>query len=90
MALDDNVDAASIGVKTKDGRVTLSGTVKTEDERRRAVQLAKETKGVLAVDDRLTLTRKPSPGLPGRILRVRPPPGSAAPATSPKKQTARR
>ena len=56
MALDDNVDAASIGVKTKDGRVTLSGTVKTEDERRRAVQLAKETKGVLAVDDRLTLS----------------------------------
>jgi hyperosmotically inducible protein len=56
MALDDTVDAARIGVKTKDGRVTLSGTVQTEDERRRAVQLAKETKGVLAVDDRLTLS----------------------------------
>jgi hypothetical protein len=57
MALDDNVSAGSIGVKTKDGRVTLSGTVKTEDERRRAVQLARETKGVLGVDDRLTLAQ---------------------------------
>jgi hypothetical protein len=56
MALDDNVGAGSVGVKTKDGRVTLSGTVRTEDERRRAVQLAKETKGVLAVDDRLTVS----------------------------------
>ena len=56
MALDDSVSAGSIGVKTKDGRVTLSGTVKTADERRRAVQLAKETKGVRAVDDRLTVS----------------------------------
>jgi hypothetical protein len=58
MALDDNVSAGSIGVKTKDGHVTLSGAVATEDERRRAVQLARETKGVLSVDDRLTLGRE--------------------------------
>ena len=56
MALDDNVTAGNIGVKTKDGRVTLSGTVTSEDERRRAVQLARETKGVLSVDDRLTMS----------------------------------
>src|SRR5215210_5800396 len=57
MALDDIVKSGSIGVKTKDGHVTLSGTVASEDERRRAVQLARETKGVLSVDDRLTLAR---------------------------------
>jgi hypothetical protein len=55
MALDDNVSAGTIGVKTKDGHVTLSGTVATPDERRRAVQLARETKGVVSVDDRLTI-----------------------------------
>jgi osmotically-inducible protein OsmY len=33
----------------------LSGTVATPDERRRAVQLARETKGVVSVDDRLTI-----------------------------------
>jgi hyperosmotically inducible protein len=55
MALDDNVTAGSIGVKTKDGHVTVSGTVASEDERRRALQLARETKGVRSVDDRLTL-----------------------------------
>jgi hypothetical protein len=57
MALDDNVSSGRIGVKTKDGHVTLSGTVASEDEHRRAVQLARETKGVLSVDDRLTLAR---------------------------------
>jgi hypothetical protein len=55
MALDDNVSAGRIGVTTKDGRVTLSGTVRNEDEHRRAVRLARETKGVLSVDDRLTV-----------------------------------
>jgi hypothetical protein len=59
MALDDNVSAGAIGVKTKDGHVTLTGSVATEDERRRAVQLARETKGVRSVDDRLTLGARP-------------------------------
>ena len=55
MALDDTLSSGRIGVKTKEGHVTLSGTVVSQQEHQRAVQLARETKGVLSVDDRLTL-----------------------------------
>jgi osmotically-inducible protein OsmY len=55
MALDDHVSASSIGVATKDGRVVLTGTVGTEDEHRRAVDLARDTKGVAGVDDRIVV-----------------------------------
>jgi hyperosmotically inducible periplasmic protein len=57
MALDDHVRASSIGVTTKDGRVTLTGTVGSDDERRRAVDLARDTKGVSGVDDRIVVRR---------------------------------
>lgn len=53
MALDDLVQARSIDVTTKDGIVTLSGTVRSARERERAVQLAKETAGVKDVVDKL-------------------------------------
>ena len=57
MALDDHVTASSIGVTTKDGRVTLTGTVGSDDERRRAIDLARDTKGVSGVDDRIVVRR---------------------------------
>jgi osmotically-inducible protein OsmY len=57
MALDDHVSASSIGVTTKDGRVTLTGTVGSDDERRRAVDLARDTKGVSGVADRIVVRR---------------------------------
>jgi hyperosmotically inducible protein len=53
MALDDLVKASAIDVDTSNGVVTLSGTVATEAERQRAVQLARETEGVRSVQDRL-------------------------------------
>ena len=53
MALDDTIEAARIDVDTTNGGVTLSGTVATEAQRTRAVQLAKETDGVREVVDRL-------------------------------------
>jgi osmotically-inducible protein OsmY len=55
MALDDTIKASGIHVETRDGAVTLTGTVGSDAERRRAVQLAKETKGVTSVTDRLTI-----------------------------------
>ncbi len=55
MALDDTVKALSINVDTADGVVTLRGTVHSEAERTRAVQLARETAGVISVTDRLTV-----------------------------------
>jgi hyperosmotically inducible periplasmic protein len=57
MTLDDLVEAARIDVDTNSGVVTLSGTVRSEAERTRALQLARETEGVTSVVDRLTIAR---------------------------------
>jgi len=53
MALDDMVSAAAIDIDTEGSVVTLSGTVRNESERARAVQLARETEGVTRVVDQL-------------------------------------
>jgi BON domain len=55
MTLDDLVEARTINVDTKDGVVTVRGRVRTEAERQRAIQLARETAGVKAVVDRLAV-----------------------------------
>ena len=53
MALDDTLDSKSIHVEFINGVVTLTGTVRTSAERKRAVDLARETKGVKSVMDRM-------------------------------------
>jgi len=58
MALDDRVSAATIDVDTAGSVVTLSGRVASQDERTRALQLAKETDGVTSVVDRLTVAAR--------------------------------
>lgn len=55
MALDDSIKALAIDVDTAGTVVTLSGTVRSEAERARAVQLARETTGVTTVNDRLVI-----------------------------------
>jgi hyperosmotically inducible protein len=55
MALDDTVKALSIDVDTKGTIVTLSGSVHSDAERAKALQLARETAGVTAVHDRLVV-----------------------------------
>jgi hypothetical protein len=55
MALDDTVGALRIDVDTVNGSVTLAGEVRSERERQRALTLARETEGVKAVVDRLTV-----------------------------------
>lgn len=56
MTLDDTIRAADINVDTAaGGAVTLTGTVRSEAERKRALQLARETAGVTSVTDRLTI-----------------------------------
>jgi len=57
MALDDLVRARSIDVTTTGQVVTLTGTVGSQAERNRALQLARETAGVTQVVDRLTVAR---------------------------------
>ena len=58
MALDDHVQARDINVDTVDGVATLSGVVASGDERKRAVQLARDTEGITRVVDKLEI-RKP-------------------------------
>ena len=55
MALDDSVDAASIDVDSDGSVVTLTGRVDTQIQKTRALQLARETKGVTSVVDRLSV-----------------------------------
>jgi hyperosmotically inducible protein len=54
-AADDTVKAYKINVDTKDGVVTLLGTVDTPAAKERAVEIAKATKGVNSVVDELTI-----------------------------------
>ena len=55
MALDDLVKARNIDVDTNGTVVTLTGFVGSEAERKRAVELAKETEGVTSVIDHLQM-----------------------------------
>jgi len=52
---DSDVSGMKIDVDTTNGVVTLQGTVPSAAERRRAVQLAKETNGVKSVKDNLKI-----------------------------------
>ena len=51
--VDDLVKGRRIDVDTRDGVVTLSGEVATEEERAQALRLARETDGVTRVEDHL-------------------------------------
>ena len=58
MALDDHVKARDINVDTSDGVATLTGIVASSDERKRALQLTRDTEGITRVVDKLEV-RKP-------------------------------
>jgi osmotically-inducible protein OsmY len=53
MTLDDTVQARDIHVDFDNGVVTLTGTVGSAAERKRAIDLARETKGVKSVRDQM-------------------------------------
>ena len=57
MALDDTVKALDIDVDTVGTTVTLSGSVATDAQRQKALQLARETEGVTQVVDQLRVRR---------------------------------
>jgi osmotically-inducible protein OsmY len=52
---DSKVSGLNIDVDTKDGVVTLNGTISNAAERRQALALARETKGVKTVKDNLKI-----------------------------------
>jgi osmotically-inducible protein OsmY len=51
LAADPDVAAIQVDVTTNESVVTLTGRVKTSDERMKAVQIARETNGVKKVND---------------------------------------
>ena len=51
LAADTETSAIKIGVETKDGIVTLSGTVPTDTEKSKAEQIARSTEGVKRVSN---------------------------------------
>ena len=55
MALDDSVNAREVNVDTVDGVVTVSGRLRSNKARDKALQLARETNGVRQVIDRTTV-----------------------------------
>lgn len=55
MALDDTVRASAIDVDTNGSIVTLTGTLSNPAEKAKALELARDTEGVTAVVDHLTL-----------------------------------
>ena len=57
MALDDHVKARAIDVDTAGSVATLSGVVASADERKRALQLARDTEGITRVVDKLEVRR---------------------------------
>jgi hyperosmotically inducible protein len=56
---DPDVAGLRIDVDTKDRMVTLIGTARTQAEKSRALQLAREVEGVLRVTDRITVEARP-------------------------------
>lgn len=55
MAADDSVKASDIDVHTKDGVVTLNGTVSSKAQADRAIAIAKEAEGVKSVTAHLVV-----------------------------------
>ena len=53
ITLDDTLEGVSLNIDTVAGVTTVNGTVRTEAQRQRVLQLARETKGVTKVIDNL-------------------------------------
>jgi hyperosmotically inducible protein len=57
MVLDDHVKARTIDVDTSGSVVTLTGVVQSNEEKERALSLARDTEGVTKVVDKLVVKR---------------------------------
>ncbi|MDQ3212114.1 MAG: BON domain-containing protein [Acidobacteriota bacterium] len=55
ITLDDTLKGSTINVDSADGVVTLTGTVRSQAQQARALQLAREAEGVKSVNDRLAV-----------------------------------
>ncbi|HVL56212.1 MAG TPA: BON domain-containing protein [Burkholderiaceae bacterium] len=55
LAVDRDAPAMSINVDTKDGNVLLTGTARTQSEKERVGQIARESRGVKAVRNEIVV-----------------------------------
>ncbi len=55
LAMEKNVSATHIKVETDNGVVKLSGTARSKDEADRAASIAKDTKGVVSVQNNIQI-----------------------------------
>jgi hyperosmotically inducible periplasmic protein len=53
-----SVDGLDVNVDVKEGRVTLSGSASSEAERTKAESIAKGTKGVMGVENKIVLKNR--------------------------------
>ena len=60
---DDTLRHTDIGVTTLNGVVTLDGTVQSDDERQRAIDIARRSSGVRQVEDKLRVIEASAPPL---------------------------
>jgi hyperosmotically inducible periplasmic protein len=58
-ASDETLKARNINVETKDHIVTLTGEVQSEQEQSRALEIARQTNGVVDVVDNITIAGEP-------------------------------
>ena len=58
LAKDADLSALRINVDTKDGRVSLYGSAPSDDAKQRAERMALAEKGVIAVDNKLTVEKR--------------------------------
>ena len=69
--LDDDVRGRNIDVDTRNGMVTLKGSVESEGERQQALSIARSTDGVTMVHDNLSVDRGAGNSLGGAGTRQR-------------------
>ena len=68
-ALDAIVDKDEVGVSASAGTVTLYGIVSSRDAKRRAIEIARETKGVRFVNADIKVLRRKERPVPRRRYR---------------------
>src|SRR5262249_23390546 len=59
---DDDIDASEISVEVKNGEATLSGTVNSREEKRRAEEIAERAPGVRDVQNHLRVSQESASG----------------------------
>lgn len=83
VAADPDTKDSDVTVAAKDGKVTLTGNVKTPAARQKAEQIAREEAGAVAVDDQTALQPDATPAPEQAAQSAAPEASASAPAAAP-------